>query len=120
MNRRSAGGHRASLVVAADVLVYVGDLEAFFASAAHYMESNALLAFTLEDCPAEECVDGFKLQRSGRFTHSLSYVENLAAASGLVASGLPELVPVRTEGGEPVQGRRFLFRSPNQGGADEL
>lgn len=57
------------LLVAADVLCYIGDLEPFFAAAEKYK-----MCFSVEDLPDR---DGYVMQSSGRYAHSQKYMENL-------------------------------------------
>ena len=59
----------ADLLVAADVLCYIGDLEPFLAAAEKYK-----MCFSVEDLPDR---DGYVMQPSGRYAHSQKYIENL-------------------------------------------
>ena len=67
------------LIVAADALVYVGDLAPLFAAVARALTSDGLFAFSVETCEG----DGFKLEPTMRFAHSRSYVETKAREAGL-------------------------------------
>jgi predicted TPR repeat methyltransferase len=67
------------LIVAADALVYVGDLAPLFAAVARALASDGLFAFSVETCEG----DGFKLEPTMRFAHSRSYVEMTAREAGL-------------------------------------
>jgi predicted TPR repeat methyltransferase len=62
------------LIVAADALVYFGDLAPLFAAVARALASDGLFAFSVETCEG----DGFKLEPTMRFAHSRSYVETKA------------------------------------------
>jgi predicted TPR repeat methyltransferase len=66
------------LVIAADVFVYVGNLEGTFAAVAERMAPKGLFAFSVEG------YDGaaFVLRESGRYAHGAAYIERLAAAHG--------------------------------------
>lgn len=64
------------LVIAADSLVYIGDLELAFAAAAIALESGGMFALSLETWEG----DGFRLGGSMRFAHARAYVERTAAA----------------------------------------
>jgi predicted TPR repeat methyltransferase len=66
------------LIVAADAIVYVGDLAPLFAAVARALTSDGLFAFSVETCQ-----DGFKLKPTMRFAHSRSYVETKAREVGL-------------------------------------
>jgi predicted TPR repeat methyltransferase len=69
----------ADLIVAADAIVYVGDLAPLFAAVTRVLASDALFAFSVETCEG----DGFKLEPTMRFAHSRSYVETKAWEVGL-------------------------------------
>jgi predicted TPR repeat methyltransferase len=67
------------LIVAADAIVYVGDLAPLFAAVARVLALDALFAFSVETCEG----DGFKLEPTMRFAHSRSYVETTGREVGL-------------------------------------
>ena len=67
------------LIVAADSLVYVGDLAPLFGAVGCALTANGLLAFSVETCEG----DGFKLEPTMRFAHSGSYIEATAREAGL-------------------------------------
>lgn len=94
------------LVVAADVLIYIGRLDSFFQALARCCRSGAMLAFSTEFCPDEE---DFQLRRSGRYAHSTSYINRMAAGHGfeIIARRSEKL---RKEKGEWIQGTLFLLR----------
>ncbi len=66
------------LVLAGDVLVYIGNLEPLFAAIAERMAPSTLLLFSVE-----HLADGrFQLTPSGRYAHSEPYITELAATHG--------------------------------------
>ena len=67
------------LIVAADALVYIGDLAPLFAAVGTALASDGLFAFSVETCEG----DGFKLEPTMRFAHSRLYVETTAREAGL-------------------------------------
>jgi len=67
------------LVVAADALVYIGNLARLFAAVGMALTKDGLFAFSVETCEGE----GFKLEPTMRFAHSRSYVETDAREAGL-------------------------------------
>ncbi len=67
------------LVVAADSLVYIGDLGQVFAAVARSLTADGLIAFSVETREGE----GFALGASMRFAHSRPYLEATARDSGL-------------------------------------
>ncbi len=95
------------LVVAADVLVYVGDLAEVMAAAALALKPGGLFCATTERCDG----DGFGLGPSRRFAHSPAYVRRMAAEAGLDIVVLDEAVP-RWEKGQPVPGLVMVARMP--------
>lgn len=96
---RSRAG-RYDLVMAADVLIYLGDLEPVFAAVAAALTPGGGFAFTVEKDAAPE---GFSLGAARRYRHSRAYLERLAAASGFTPRLLEE-EPVRHDQGRPVPG----------------
>ena len=66
------------LMVAADVLVYFGDLKALFEAAHIRMDAGGIFAFSVEACAEAE----WHLQRSQRYAHSENYVRSLAKQVG--------------------------------------
>ncbi len=67
------------LIVAADALVYIGDLAPLFAAIVTALASDGLFAFSVETCEG----DGFKLEPTMRFAHSRSYIETTAREAAL-------------------------------------
>ncbi|KAL3805138.1 hypothetical protein HJC23_003366 [Cyclotella cryptica] len=102
------------LIVAADVLVYFGDLQKLLTnfanlSAKSNQERDAFLIFSCERIEEEDAPStGWKLQISGRYAHSKSYVVKTAKEAGFRLIGYEEIVP-RMEKGEEVQGHLFQF-----------
>ena len=92
------------LLVAADVLVYFGDLTPLFEAAAVALRPGGLWAFTTELYVG----DGYLLQPSGRFAHSVAYVRRLAAPAFTEHSHLE--TTVRLEGARRAPGSLFLLR----------
>jgi predicted TPR repeat methyltransferase len=94
------------LVLAVDVLVYIGGLEALLHAAARVLRPGGLLAFSTEDL-ADEGAD-YRLERTGRYVHARGYVKAAAAAAGLQGVGDEDVV-IRKEAGRPVAGRLYSF-----------
>lgn len=67
------------LILAGDVLIYVGDLTDFLPAAAAALRPGGLLACSIE----EHDGPGFFLHSEERFAHSVSYMREMATASGL-------------------------------------
>lgn len=88
----------ADLLLAADVLVYIGDLAAVFAAAARVLGSGGLFAFTVQ--AGEE---GFTLGQDLRFAHAPAYIEKMAAGAGLRIITMTSAV-TRQDAGHDVPG----------------
>jgi predicted TPR repeat methyltransferase len=93
------------LVVAADVLIYLGDLRPVFAAAAKALRPGGGFAFTVEAHAGE----GYVLQESRRFAHGLSYLRQQAAEAGFVPMLLEE-VSIRDDRSQPVPGFVVVLR----------
>jgi predicted TPR repeat methyltransferase len=86
------------LILAADTLVYLGDLAAVFRAAARRLAPEGFFLFTVE-----KTASGFELGPKRRWRHSETYLRETAQAAGLIVAGLLEAVP-RRESGVPVEG----------------
>ena len=78
------------LIVAADVLGYLGDLRVLFAAAAELVKPQGLWLFSLE--PLGKKAKDYELQRSGRFKHRLDYVTQCAETYGFELLAHKEVV----------------------------
>jgi predicted TPR repeat methyltransferase len=87
------------LILAADTLVYLGELGAVFDSARAVLVPDGLFLFTVEEHPGS----GFELGPKRRWRHSETYLREAAAQSGFEVRALITCSP-RTEAGVPVPG----------------
>ena len=94
------------VVLAADVFVYIGDLAEVFTQAARVLDAGGVFAFSIERAD-DEC--DFRLQPNGRYVQSASYIERIAAASGLALLLSFEQM-IRGEPGTGVPGLAFFLR----------
>lgn len=87
------------LIVAADVLVYLGELGPLFGHARRALRPAGLFCFSIEAGEG----DGFTLRPSQRYAHALPYLKRLAASHGF---DLLEAArhPLRREGAAQVDG----------------
>jgi len=101
-----AGGFDAAL--AADVFIYIGDLEDVFAQVARVLRSGGVFAFSIEE--NMEAAD-YTLRASGRYAQSTAYVRQLAAQAGFTEL---ETFAQILRGGpqEGISGRVFLLTRP--------
>lgn len=96
--------HRANLIAAADVMMYLGDLDAAFANVAALMKPDGVFAFSVEKALAAE---GFELKQSLRYAHSADHVEKMLAGHGMQTFASEETI-IRMDAGEPIIGLLFL------------
>jgi predicted TPR repeat methyltransferase len=87
------------LVLAADTLVYLGDLEPVLRTAAKALAPGGTFLFTVE----RKEDDGYELGPKRRWRHSETYLRGVAAETGFDIAGFLECSP-RTEAGVPVEG----------------
>ena len=95
----SAQRERFDLPVAADVLVYFGDLSTFFTHAAQALRADGCMAFTVERSDEP----GYTLTCTGRYAHHRNYLDERMRQAGFTAIEF-EAVQLRLEAGAPVHG----------------
>ena len=95
------------LIFAADLLVYFGKLETLFDAAALRLARGGIFALSIETVAAKRRT-GYKLTPSGRFAHSLAYLEAISRADfELVTTQETQL---RLEANRPVEGALVILR----------
>lgn len=87
------------LLLAADALVYLGDLAELFSEAGRVLAPDGLFAFTVEAGTGE----GFALGEGLRYIHGEKYLCGALTAAGFEVSSVAP-VSTRTDGGLPVPG----------------
>lgn len=90
------------LVLATDVLIYLGALDALFAAIARLARPRALFAFSLELSADRD----WRLQESGRYAHSAAYAERLAREHGFAVAAKAEQ-PIR----RPIVGLLYVLEA---------
>jgi predicted TPR repeat methyltransferase len=93
------------LMLAADTLVYLGDLAKVFAGAHRGLLRGGAFLFTVEKKDGE----GFEIGPKRRWRHSESYLRQEALRAGFELAGFLECHP-RTESGVPVEGYAIALR----------
>jgi len=93
------------LVLAADTLVYLGDLEATMLGVARALKPDGFFLFTVEKKEGE----GFELGPKRRWRHSESYIRALTSANGMEIAGILACSP-RLEANTPVAGFAVALR----------
>lgn len=103
------------LIVAADVFVYAGALDAVLAAARQALRPGGWLAFSVEQAEAAGAGEGegaaqdCQLRASGRYAHAAAYLRRLAAEQGWQGCEL-QAATLRLDQGQPVAGWLALFR----------
>ena len=92
-------------IVAADVFVYVGDVDTMFASITHSLVENGWFAYSVE----EHKEDGFVLRESGRFAHAHTYIHAMLDKHGMMLVHTQRVV-LRKDREEDIWGRMYLAR----------
>lgn len=96
------------MAIAADVLIYIGDLKSTFEACSSALRPGGFFAFSVENGDDGE---SFVLRKSGRYAHASEYIRSLSAAAGFDELERRPVV-LRKEGGEDMQGYLFLLRRP--------
>jgi predicted TPR repeat methyltransferase len=91
------------LVVALDMLIYLGDLAALFAGVAARLAPSGLFVLSFETGAGAD----YALAPSGRFAHEPAYVESLWTADFVCR--VCEPTTIRLEANRPVAGRLVLL-----------
>lgn len=104
--RCNRGDVQADLAVAADVLIYVGDLDAVFTNVARTLEYGGLFAFTVE---THDGLADFELRQSLRFAHRPAYVTSALGKAGFDVHSLENAI-LREDAGAPITGLVVVAR----------
>jgi predicted TPR repeat methyltransferase len=95
------------LVVAADVLVYVGSLEPVFEAARAALRPGGHFAFSVEAHDG----DGYVIRATRRFAHARTYLTEVAADCGFAERAVLPMT-VRSEAGCGIPGFLVVLESP--------
>lgn len=88
----ASGESSFDVVLAADVLIYIGDLAELFEVVARAPVLGDVFAFSVELLAQ----GSYRLQSNGRYAHALTYLRSQAAAAGMSTVSI-EPVDIRTE-----------------------
>lgn len=88
------------LIIAADVLVYVGDLSPFFELCQNIIKQDGLVAFTVQSAP-ETLLHQYALGSDQRYVHTRTYLDHVLAKHGFDILVCEESA-VRTDRNKPV------------------
>lgn len=93
------------LILAADSLVYFGDLESVFAKCRHALDFGGIFAFTIESTDLYP----FVLQRSARFAHSDKYIKEIAMLNDFILLQSSS-IHLRKQDDSYIDGYLFVLR----------
>ncbi|MFH1217387.1 MAG: tetratricopeptide repeat protein [Pseudomonadota bacterium] len=95
------------LVIAADLFIYIGELDRLFQMVHDRTSDDAFFVFSIER--AEDGCRDYELRVSGRYAQSIVYIERLAEEFGFVIDGNLE-ENIRKEQGKWIGGNIFVLR----------
>ena len=104
----SAEEPRWDVVIAADVLIYLGDIQPLATAVAGALRADGLFIATSEEADAGT----WELQPSGRYRHSRRYLADVLSRAGLMVEQLDRVV-LRHEGDRPVEALALVARQPD-------
>ena len=93
-----------SAVVAADVFIYLGELETVFPQIHNALEQKGLLLFTTENSDSGDVV----LRNTGRFQHAPDYIDRIAQKNGFQEIS-KEAISLRKEDGEFIDSYLYIY-----------
>jgi predicted TPR repeat methyltransferase len=103
------------VIIAADVLIYLGRIDEMMIEIRRLLKPDGIFAFSIESGTVEALVSGnlrgFSLEKSGRYSHSIDYIENLSFESGLVVMEMAAN-KLRMERGVPIDGYLVILQNP--------
>lgn len=93
------------LVICADTLIYIGELEALFAGVSQALMDGGFFSFTVESTSSSR----YALKQTKRYGHAIGYLERLAKNTGLQVVAIEGDI-IRHEQPEPIQGFNILLK----------
>lgn len=109
-----AEGLSYDVVVAADIVPYLGDLSGLFDGLAGIVAPGGAFVILAQVMSTQEPGATFRLGRDMRFSHDVAYMEGLARARG-ISRTLIETAQFRLDRGVPVPGALFAGIAPTPG-----
>lgn len=95
------------VVIAADTLVYFGELRDVFIKCHQVLKQGGIFAFSVEE--ADGAVYPYALQRTARFAHADKYIHDLATENNFEVLSA-ERITLRKHGDAYIFGRLFVLR----------
>ncbi len=97
------------LIIAADVFIYIKDLQTVFSRVKKHLNRDAYFIFSIE-LSAEINLANYKLGKSGRYTHTMKYMESLCKDNGFKVIDKEEVI-LREENKIDQKGEIFILKS---------
>lgn len=97
------------LIVAGDVLVYIGELDLFFQQIQQALRAGGIFLFNTEISENEN----YAMNQSGRFSHQKKYIESLAKKNHLDVIHYEKAV-TRMQNNEPVYGHLYALKNSSR------
>ncbi len=94
------------IIIAADVLPYIGDLSELFHDVANALSPNGLFGFSIEIAP--DNISTYSLQTSIRYAHAPEYIKKLASQENLILLSQKEIT-LRLQRNQPLRGMLFIL-----------
>jgi predicted TPR repeat methyltransferase len=94
-----------NLIIATDVMVYIGNLEPLFSAVSRKALPGAYFVFSVESLQGQD----FTLQPTGRYAHASAYISKLAAVSGFTVLA-QEQTGIRKEGETWIPGEIYILQ----------
>ena len=110
MEREPASSY--DVIIAADVFVYLGKLDEVVDATKRLLKPGGVVAFTVEALgmvPGTASGPDYRLEQTGRYTHSADYLRRLGAANGFLPREMVE-AQIRVEKGNPVNSYLVLWQ----------
>ena len=105
VNILSSSKEKYDLFIALDVFIYIGELTKIFKTVRNCCNKNAMFIFSIES----QLDDGYSLLKTGRYSHSESYIFN-SASDGFKLIESHE-VNLRKEKEGWIDGKIFIFQA---------
>lgn len=97
------------LIIAADVFIYIGEIQNIFSSVRKCLNSDGYFIFTIE-LSSEIDVEDYQLAKCGRFSHTMKYVESLCKETGFAIVEKEEII-LREENRTGQKGAIFTLKN---------
>lgn len=98
------------LILAADVLTYLGDLQPLFTEIKQALTQNGLFAFTIEIPPPD--IKTYYLQTSIRYAHAREYIQALAKENNFTII-TERKITLRRQANEGLPGMLYILKFAN-------